>query len=55
LANKAELRQLITLYFTTVHYYAYFTFIHEPSFFRLLEAGRAPRELTAVMVASTLR
>ncbi|GFZ44647.1 hypothetical protein JCM24511_02371 [Saitozyma sp. JCM 24511] len=53
--EKAELNQLVSLYFNTVHHYGVLGFIHPPSFYRLLEAGKAPRELTAVMIACTLR
>lgn len=35
--------------------YGFLTFVHEPSFMRLLDQGKAPRQLTAMMVACTLR
>jgi hypothetical protein len=35
--------------------YGFLTFIHEPSFLRLLEMGKAPRSLTAMMLACAMR
>ncbi|ORX33395.1 hypothetical protein BD324DRAFT_639956 [Kockovaella imperatae] len=55
MANKAELHMLVRGYFGTVHQFGFLAFIHEPSFFRLLERGKAPMNLTKLMVALALR
>jgi hypothetical protein len=35
--------------------FGFFSYVHEPSFFRLLNAGRAPQSLTAMMVVCTMQ
>ena len=70
LDGQLELRQLVRRYFETVHCesslkfvaheadvtdYGFLSFIHEPHYFRLLECDKAPRPVTALMIACTLR
>ncbi|KAJ3577907.1 hypothetical protein NPX13_g2656 [Xylaria arbuscula] len=50
-----ELETLIQLYFSSVHNFGFFAFIHQLHFNRLLEKGKAPRELTLIMIASAMR
>lgn len=50
-----ELRDLVDLYFRSVHHFGYFAFIHELHFKRLLNKGKAPRELALIMIASAMR
>lgn len=35
--------------------FGFFSYIHEPSFFKLLSAGKAPRSLTAMMIVCTIQ
>ncbi|KAF5026819.1 hypothetical protein F66182_1103 [Fusarium sp. NRRL 66182] len=55
LPGAEELRELVQLYFSSVHYFGYFEFIHQFHFDRLLAKDRAPRELTLLMIASAVR
>ncbi|RSH89696.1 hypothetical protein EHS25_002247 [Saitozyma podzolica] len=54
LGNRSELLLHVQSYFSTVHYYGFLTFIHEPSFYQLLDKGAAPRELTLMLVVCSL-
>jgi hypothetical protein len=40
---------------TQVQDYGFLTFIHEPSFYQLLDKGAAPRELTLMLVVCSLQ
>ncbi|KAL4790588.1 alkaline-phosphatase-like protein [Aspergillus venezuelensis] len=55
LPETKELDDLIQLYFASVHHFGFFAFIHPLHFQRLLDDGKAPRELTLMMIASALR
>ncbi|KIW06669.1 uncharacterized protein PV09_02375 [Verruconis gallopava] len=55
LPEGEELKALVDLYFTSVHHFGYFAFVHELHFKRLLRNGRAPRELTLMMIANAMR
>ncbi|KAF3395488.1 hypothetical protein DPV78_009190 [Talaromyces pinophilus] len=50
-----ELKDLVQLYFSSVHQFGFLTFVHEYHFNRLLAKGTAPRELTLMMIASAMR
>ncbi|WVQ92958.1 hypothetical protein IAU59_000019 [Kwoniella sp. CBS 9459] len=49
------MRDLVKVYFASVHHFAYLSFIHEPDFWDLFERGRAPFGLTSLMAALALR
>ena len=69
--NKVHLHMLVQTFFGTVHRewflpirgselthdveYGFLTFVHEPSFFKLLDRGKAPLLLTKIIVACALR
>ncbi|KAL4783593.1 hypothetical protein BJX76DRAFT_357856 [Aspergillus varians] len=55
LPERKELHDLIELYFSSVHHFGFFAFIHPLHFQRLLVNGKAPRELTLLMIASATR
>ncbi|KAI8714925.1 Fungal-trans domain-containing protein [Fusarium sp. LHS14.1] len=55
LPTGKELQDLVQLYFSSVHQFGYFEFIHQLHFKRLLAKGNAPRELTLLMIASAMR
>ncbi|KAL4954133.1 hypothetical protein BDW69DRAFT_183813 [Aspergillus filifer] len=55
LPEGEELDGLIQLNFAFFHHFAFFAFIHPLHFQRLLDDGKAPRELTLMMIASALR
>ncbi|KAL4925285.1 alkaline-phosphatase-like protein [Aspergillus undulatus] len=55
LPEGKELDELIQLYFSSVHHFGFFAFIHPLHFQRLLANGKAPRELTLIIIASALR
>ncbi|KAJ5692592.1 hypothetical protein N7462_002015 [Penicillium macrosclerotiorum] len=59
LPSKSELEKLIQLYFSSVHRWSedfgFLTFIHPLHFHRLLADGKAPRELTLIMIANAMR
>ncbi|KAL4960128.1 alkaline-phosphatase-like protein [Aspergillus stella-maris] len=55
LPEGKELDDLIQLYFASVDHFGFFAFIHPLHFQRLLDDGKAPRELTLMMIASALR
>ncbi|KAI5460118.1 hypothetical protein BGZ63DRAFT_455647 [Mariannaea sp. PMI_226] len=55
LPTGKELEELVQLYFSSVHHYGYFSFIHQLHFNRLLAQGKAPRDLTLLMIASAMR
>ncbi|WVF65281.1 hypothetical protein IAT40_000004 [Kwoniella sp. CBS 6097] len=48
-------RDLVIMYFASVHHFAYLSFIHETDFWELFERGRAPSGLTTLMAALALR
>jgi len=52
IVGVAEVRKVKLL---TMSDFGFFTFIHEPSFFRLLDRSKHPKHLTSMMVACTLR
>ncbi|KAL3476664.1 hypothetical protein BJX99DRAFT_258211 [Aspergillus californicus] len=55
LPDSPELDNLIHLYFSSVHHFGFFAFIHPLHFHRLLAEGNAPSELTLMMIASAMR
>ncbi|KIX07462.1 uncharacterized protein Z518_02115 [Rhinocladiella mackenziei CBS 650.93] len=55
LPTGKELEDLVELYFSSVHHFGFFAFIHQLHFNRLLAKGKAPRELTLIMIASAMR
>ncbi|KIW92796.1 uncharacterized protein Z519_06645 [Cladophialophora bantiana CBS 173.52] len=55
LPTGTELEDLVRLYFSSVHHFGFFAFIHQFHFNRLLAKGKAPRELTLMMIASAMR
>ncbi|KIW29061.1 hypothetical protein, variant [Cladophialophora immunda] len=55
LPTGKELEDLVQLYFSSVHHFGFFAFIHQLHFNRLLSKGKAPRELTLMMIASAMR
>ncbi|KAM0420348.1 hypothetical protein ACHAPT_011890 [Fusarium lateritium] len=55
LPTGKELQDLVQLYFSSVHQFGYFEFIHQLHFKRLLAKGNAPRELTLLMIANAMR
>ncbi|CEJ57337.1 Putative Transcriptional regulatory protein moc3 [Penicillium brasilianum] len=55
LPTRGELEELIHLYFASVHHFGFVAFIHQLHFNRLLAEGKAPRELTLMMIASATR
>ncbi|OOQ81716.1 hypothetical protein PEBR_42865 [Penicillium brasilianum] len=55
LPTGGELEELIHLYFASVHHFGFVAFIHQLHFNRLLAEGKAPRELTLMMIASATR
>lgn len=66
LVDRYEMTELVDLYFETVHRepgvqaqlmedYGFLTFLQQPSYYRLLQSGRTPRLLTAMMLACTIR
>ncbi|CAK7199499.1 hypothetical protein SEUCBS139899_002179 [Sporothrix eucalyptigena] len=50
-----ELDDLIQLYFSSVHHFGYYAFLHQPHVNRLLALGKAPRNLLLIMIASAMR
>ncbi|KAK8846506.1 hypothetical protein IAR55_005592 [Kwoniella newhampshirensis] len=50
-----DLKDLVRLYFATVHHFGYLSFIHEADFWELEEQGRAPKGLSLLMAAHALR
>ncbi|KAJ9635681.1 hypothetical protein H2204_005641 [Knufia peltigerae] len=55
LPQGEELEHLVQVYFSSVHDFGFYGFIHQLHFNRLLAQGKAPRELTLMMVASVMR
>ncbi|KAL4875675.1 hypothetical protein BJY04DRAFT_232283 [Aspergillus karnatakaensis] len=55
LPEHTELVGLIDLYFSSVHHFGFFAFIHPIHFQRLLAEQKAPRDLTLMMIASAMR
>ncbi|OCF32485.1 hypothetical protein I316_05913 [Kwoniella heveanensis BCC8398] len=49
------MKDLVKVYFASVHHFAYLSFVHEPDFWELFERGRAPQGLTTLMAALALR
>ncbi|WWC91439.1 uncharacterized protein L201_006385 [Kwoniella dendrophila CBS 6074] len=50
-----EVKELVRLYFRTVHHFGYLSFIHEADYWEMEEHGRAPEELTLLMAAHAIR
>ncbi|RSH84104.1 hypothetical protein EHS25_005349 [Saitozyma podzolica] len=50
-----DVRELVKLYFSTVHHFGYLSFIHEADYWERFEQGRVPEGLTLLMAASALR
>ncbi|CAK7199021.1 hypothetical protein SEUCBS139899_001689 [Sporothrix eucalyptigena] len=55
LPTGRELHDLVQLYFSTVHNFGYYSFIHQLHFNRLLAKNKVPKELTLIMIANALR
>ncbi|KAL4862121.1 hypothetical protein BDV12DRAFT_179273 [Aspergillus spectabilis] len=53
--DSIELDTLVQLYFSSVHHFGFFAFIHPLHFQRLLAKRKAPRDLTLIMIASAVR
>ncbi|KAI1459665.1 hypothetical protein F4805DRAFT_455463 [Annulohypoxylon moriforme] len=55
LPTGKELEDLVQLYFSSVHHFGFFAFVHQLRFNQLLVKGQAPQELTLLMIASAMR
>ncbi|WRT68171.1 uncharacterized protein IL334_005146 [Kwoniella shivajii] len=54
-SEVGELKELVRLYFRTVHHFGYLSFIHEADYWELEERQRAPEGLTYLMAAHAVR
>ncbi|CAK7236122.1 hypothetical protein SEUCBS140593_009511 [Sporothrix eucalyptigena] len=55
LPDDDELEGLLTLYFSSVNSFGFYTFVHRPHLDHLRSQGKAPRNLLLMMIASATR
>ncbi|KJR82002.1 uncharacterized protein SPSK_10514 [Sporothrix schenckii 1099-18] len=52
---REELLQILDAYFAGPHYFCYSTFLHRPSFMKMLDNGLIPRSLLLIVLATGLQ
>jgi hypothetical protein len=55
LPQTSELESLVDIYFSTIHYFSFFSFIHPKRFRMLMARGKTPQDLTMMMCACAVR
>ena len=55
LPDKRELQHLVKAYFDGPHFFCFYTFIHQPTFEKMLDDGVVPESLRLIVIATGLR
>ncbi|WVW82600.1 hypothetical protein I302_104611 [Kwoniella bestiolae CBS 10118] len=53
--SVSDMKDLVRLYFRTVHHFGYLSFVHEADYWELEERNRAPEDLRLLMAAHAVR